>query len=88
MKWPSCYHENPSGLKFCGEWGTKLGPEAEAARISSPDSCIPKRLAEKPSPPRKNHGSEVMAALSQAGRRTEGNTLIADYLDLRILYGP
>src|SRR6266478_9546983 len=43
---PSCSASNPPG-QFCGECGTALGPTDGAAKYGTPQSYIPKHLAEK-----------------------------------------
>jgi class 3 adenylate cyclase len=63
MQCPRCQHENPPGMKFCGECaaplaatcpscGTANPPEAPlrtapTANFAGPDSYTPKHLAEK-----------------------------------------
>jgi class 3 adenylate cyclase len=44
---PSCSASNPPGQKFCGACGTALGPTDVAAKYGTPQSYIPKHLAEK-----------------------------------------
>ncbi|MGH7375123.1 MAG: double zinc ribbon domain-containing protein, partial [Candidatus Rokuibacteriota bacterium] len=36
MKCPLCQHENPAGVKFCGECGTRLEALCPACRASNP----------------------------------------------------
>src|SRR6266850_896985 len=56
MRCPQCAHENPQGVKFCGECGARLTvvpaptpapPAAAPDRYASPESYTPKHLAEK-----------------------------------------
>jgi class 3 adenylate cyclase len=46
---PSCEFTNESGEKFCGGCGARLEsvPEAASSRFASPETYIPKHLAEK-----------------------------------------
>ncbi len=46
---PACRHGNPAGSRFCNRCGTSLGatPTPAAPRFSSPESYVPKHLAEK-----------------------------------------
>src|SRR5882672_1743305 len=47
MRCPRCQHENPIGQKFCGECGIRLGQGDGTARFWTPQSEIPRHLAEK-----------------------------------------
>jgi hypothetical protein len=48
MKCPRCQHENPPRAKFCLEGGEPVASQATAEpRFTSPETCTPKRLAEK-----------------------------------------
>ncbi len=46
---PACRHSNPPGSRFCNRCGASLGatPTPSAPRFSSPESYIPKHLAER-----------------------------------------
>ena len=36
MKCPRCQHENPAGMKFCGECGARLASSCSACGASNP----------------------------------------------------
>ena len=48
MSCSSCGNELPSGSRFCNKCGTPAGPESQSqSRFASPESYMPKHLAEK-----------------------------------------
>src|SRR5215813_12258230 len=47
MRCPECGHENAVEMKFCGECGARLEPDASSRQFPSPDAYTPKHLAEK-----------------------------------------
>src|SRR6266542_3428685 len=47
MKCPRCQHENPAGVKFCGQCGAALVQAPSATKFTSPETYTPKHLAEK-----------------------------------------
>ena len=57
MQCPRCQHENPSGVKFCGECGTRLELLCPSCRASNP--------------PTNKFCNECGAPLAQAGTGTK-----------------
>ncbi len=68
MRCPRCQHENPIGQKFCGECGIRLGQGDGTARFWTPQSEIPRHLAEK----------ILTSKLALEGERKQVTVLFAD----------
>src|SRR6266478_2545558 len=68
MQCPRCQHENPIGQKFCGECGIRLGQGDGTARFWTPQSEIPRHLAEK----------ILTSKLALEGERKQVTVLFAD----------